>query len=204
MYCSQTIYAIQKSGFSSSEQALFFNYVSLSRKNTAELQKSFSSIVNYDFEPFHPNLIFYDLYSNSKYAVCYFCEPTFGKLSPLANMSLQNTQRNILALNSNGYGRVVQMDLIMYNLIQTILSFLPVDLCVNTLSSYKNSLKTLLNGVTNCNRKIFLPYASMQGNLNVTFVFEEQYDSAGHQNDKNWHLQIQVTVKAALDILPIN
>ncbi len=106
----ETIFAIEKSGFQTSDLVVFFSHVHQLNKQSIHTITSILHLIskNHMFKPFSASIIFFDLFQKSVYILCYFCDSKFGQLQQVNdNLSLINLRQSSLSLNSNGFGKTV-------------------------------------------------------------------------------------------------
>lgn len=188
----QALYFIQKSGFQTSLQVLFFiNLSTLSYQNLLITTQFLKSLLSYNVQPFHSNIVFYNQFEEKiKYILCYFCDSVFVQLIPFKRHSFEAIRQSALLLNSNGQGRIVSISLpFKYVIYLTCSKYLPEKSCFQGFSDYKFSLKSLFQSLSSCDRKLVLAISSIQITLNITLrVF-----GSNNQPENKWHLQFWLT-----------
>ncbi len=105
----EMLYAIQKSGFGKSEDALFFTQVSiLNKRNIRIISHVLSRLPGSKFKPFNAQVLFFDFARINLHIMCYFCDSNFGQIHALRSNQLREIVLSGASLNSNGYGRKVK------------------------------------------------------------------------------------------------
>ncbi len=196
----ETVYAIKKSGFGTSDQVLFFNHVySLNERNLLFITQFLKSLPKNNVKPFHANVVFFENEGNTVYVLCYFCNSKFAQLIPLQHSSFENLQKQALLLNSNGHGRPVQIltpfkETLLESLVDilylTAPKYLPNKSCLQGFPSHKSGLEFLLSSISTCNYKQILGISSVQGVLNISIILHQNTNL--HEN--KWHMQLQLTL----------
>ncbi len=206
----ETVYAIKKSGFGTSDQVLFFNHVSLlNSQNILFITQFLKSLPHYNVQPFHANVVFFENDSNTVFILCYFCNSNFGQLVPFQRSSFKNLRKSALSLNSNGYGKTVHISAasmgsllgsfadLMY---LTAPKYLPTVSCLEGYSSHKSGLESLLSSIATCNYKQILGISSVQGELNISIIVYKNRFLV----ENKWHLHLQLTLPAIMKIESFN
>ncbi len=204
----ETLVAIEKSGFGSSDEVVFFSYVlELTNVNINNVNQIFQLVSrNEVFKPFSATLVFFDLSQQSVCILCYFCDSKFGQLKLIIdNKSLENLKKASFALNSNGNGKAV---LLSFQFMEIVTMFIdqfpdtqPSISCLSGFNTYRATLELLLKTINSCNRKILLGISTLQGALNITLTFNtEEILSTNHQ----WHLQFRFATRIVLPLESLN
>ncbi len=105
----EMLYAIQKSGFGKSEEALFFTQVSsLNKRNIGIINHVLSRLPGSKFQPFNAQILFFNFSGKHLHIVCYFCDLEFGQIHAFSSNQLRDIVLSGASLNFNGYGRKVK------------------------------------------------------------------------------------------------
>lgn len=185
----EALTSVEKSGFSSSNYALFFVKVYQIHSNNSIIYSFTNNLFLSETEPFHAGVIFFEQNSAlSRVALhCYFCNE---KLTISNNLSLSHLQSLSEKLNSLGYDRKLPIRSSPMNSWEPQCMIKP---------GQKNDRRVIHEALRKCASRDLVVVISLQSYVNLTFI--SQMPSTEDLNELNWFLKL-VPGEAALSAVP--
>lgn len=172
---NETLQAIHKSGFSTSDEVMFFIRVKEVTRNDPMIFSFGNNLFASDVEPFHASLAFF-ANSSSSLSIglhCYFC---LENLVATDNRTLSGLRFLIQHLNSEGYGRRLQIRFPIYH------ARYFMEGCTE-ISEQLKTHRTLLAALKKCLSLQLLIASVIESRANVSFVQKDENEFG------NWFLQ---------------
>ncbi|CAL8068330.1 unnamed protein product [Orchesella dallaii] len=186
---NETLIAIQKSGYGTSEQTLFLIEAFPLNKHNEVINGFANDLFNSDGIPFHAPIVFVNQNLQEISMFCYFCPMSLGRIQPVIIDNITNIWNHLVnqhsLLNSNGYGHLVVVPVsIVYAVSQK-----QISTCLNNYS--RKRIRTNHFGEhVNCTVSEFWLIASTQSQLNISLTFDASKKIDGN-NYQKWMLQLR-------------
>ncbi|CAL8143398.1 unnamed protein product [Orchesella dallaii] len=184
---NETVTAIYKSGFGTSDETLFFVQLPSLIQWEDHLMK-FSDLSQHSPFIFHANIVFLTNDSEKIGIHCYFCPPNPTRLHFLYSTSIKsytNLKRITQSLNANGHGR--------HALIKIVVTNLKTDNCLkihkDTVLHSRNKFYQHLR--KHCAPSQIVIYFVTQQALNITIIAKESDIPDNELNDFEWFVHLR-------------
>ncbi|CAL8143395.1 unnamed protein product [Orchesella dallaii] len=184
---NETVTAIYKSGFATSDEILFFvQFPSLIEWKDHLLK--FSALDQHSPFIFHANIVFLTNDSEKIGIHCYFCFPNPTRLHLINTNSIKSyiyVKRIAQALNGNGHGR--------HALVQSAMGGLGTDDCFNTHRDliYQTRQNFYQHLRKHCSPPFIVIYLVIQPALNISCITKESDVPDDELDDLEWFLHLR-------------
>ncbi|CAL8143399.1 unnamed protein product [Orchesella dallaii] len=184
---NETVSAIYKSGFGTSDDAIFFvEYSSLIEWKNHVLK--FSALDQHSPFIFHANIVFLTNDSRNIGIHCYFCPPNPTRLHLINITSIKSyyhLKRITQSLNANGYGRHARIKTVVADLKSDDCLKIPRDIIPQTRNKFYQHLRK------HCAPPQIIIYFVTQQAVNITIVSKERDIPDNELNDFEWFIHLR-------------